>query len=269
MGMVRLLDDPTTVDDDELVVECRGCDTVWVFEHGSEAAYEFKPDQDEHPSHEAEVPVPAERYLRGREWIIDHESSVKRLACNSQSIAESQIASFEMFPWCFFENDHEDPEVRSVEPGLPPIGGYYLREDTIDGEERDRIGKKIACAVIDLSPREVGHVELMATPGLGNDDPEAFEQLAQEIGIEFESHGLRGTWLEATVEASETIIDAVIRLFAGRLLTATFYDHEGRKIFARHDGSRMSFYLEAELFDDLTERLSPDEVDRIERSGWG
>lgn len=268
--MVRLLDDPTTVDDDELIVECRDCDTVWVFEHGNEAAYAFEPDQNEHPGHEAEVPVPAERYLRGREWIIDHESSVERLICNSQSEAESQIASFEMFPWgTLLENDHKEPQVRFIESRLPPIGGYYLREDNIDGEERDRIDKKIARAVINLSPREVAYVELMAIPGLENDDPEAFEQLIQETDIEFESHGIRGTWLEATVEASETIIDAVIRLFAGRLLTATFYDCEGRKIFTRHDGSHMSFYLEIELFDDLTEQLSSDGVDRIERNGWG
>lgn len=267
--MARLLDDPSTVDDDELIVECRDCDAVWVFEHGSEEAYEFEPNQHGHPDHEAEVPVPAERYLRGREWIIDHESNVGREIYNSRSLAESQIASYEMFPWRLFGNDHKEPRVRSVKPGLPPIRGYYIREDGIDGEERDRIGRKVARAVIDLSPRGVTHIELMAIPEFENNDPEAFEQLVRETGIGFESHGIRGTWLEATVEASETVIDAVIRLFAGGLLTAVFYDHEGRKIFTRHDGSHMSFYLETELIDDLVERLSTTEAERIKRSGWG
>lgn len=263
--MVRLLDHPTTVDDDELIVECRDCDTVWVFEHGNEAAYEFEPNQNEHPGHEAEAPVPAERYLHGREWIIDHESSVERLICNSQSEAESQIASFEMFPWCFFENDHKEPEVRSVEPGLPPIGGYYLKEDGIDREELHRIGRNVARAAIELSPREVSKIHLNGiTPYIQEQDPDAFEQLVREATIEFDDD-----WLEGTADGSEAVIDATLRLFTDGLIESVFYDHEGRKLFARHDGSHMSFYLEIELFDDLTERLSPDEIKRIERSGWG
>ena len=266
--MVRSLDD-LDVDDDALIVECTACDTAWVFEPHSDAAYDFDPSEHGHADHEVEWPVPAERYLRGHEWVVDHENSVQRDIYNTRSQAENAIASVEMLPWCFFENDHMEPWVREVEPGLPPIRGYYISEDDIDGDELNRLGRKIARAVFDLSPRTVTHIELDAMPGFENTDHEAFERLKAETGIGFERHGFRGTWLEETVEASEAVIDAVLRLFGGGLISAVFYDDDGRELFARHDNSQMMFYLESELVGDLFGRFSSDRIDHIERSGWG
>ncbi|RJS98444.1 hypothetical protein [Halococcus sp. IIIV-5B] len=266
--MVRSLDD-LDVDDDALIVECTECGTAWVFEPHSEPAYDFDPSEHGHPDYKAERPVPAERYLRGHEWVIDHENSVQRDTYNSKSQAENAIASVEMFPWCFFESDYTEPWLREVDPGLPPLRGYYISEDDIDGDELNRLGRKVARAVFDLTPRTVTHIELDAMPGFETTDPEAFERLKTETGLGFERHGFRGTWLEGTVDASEAVLDAVLRLFGGGLISAVFYDDDGRELFARYDNSQMTFSLESELVDDLFSQLSSDEVNQIERFGWG
>ncbi len=170
-GMVRSLDD-LDVDDDALIVECMACDTAWVFEPHSSAAYDFEPAEHSHPDHKVEWPVPAERYLRGHEWVVDHENGVERDTYNSKSQAENAIASIEMFPWCFFESDHTEPWLREVDPGLPPLRGYYISEDDIDGDKLNRLGRKVARAVFDLTPRTVTHIELDAMPGFETTDPE-------------------------------------------------------------------------------------------------
>ncbi|WP_160135270.1 hypothetical protein [Halococcus salsus] len=61
----------------------------------------------------------------------------------------------------------------------------------------------------------------------------------------------------------------MLRLFGGGLISSVFYDDDGRELFARYDNSQMTFSLESELVDDLFSQLSSDEVNQIERFGWG
>lgn len=261
--MVRSLDD-LNVDDDALIVECTECDTGWVFEPHSETAYDFEPTEHGHADHETEWPVPAERYLRGHEWVVDHKDSVEREIFHCRADAEASVARSNGLLGRLFGDRVKEPWMREVETGLPVIRGYSIDTDELDSEESARFTGRVVRAFTDASQRTVTTIDLMGMPSSMRDhDPGAFEQLIVETGIDLDDD-----WLNVTVPVTERVLDSVTRLFVDGLIEVVFYDSEGRKTFTRYDTDLMTAFLEATSTDEFFESLSSADRERISRGGW-
>lgn len=148
--------------------------------------------------------------------------------------------------------------------GPPDETEYYLDDRRVDRDRYHDVARSVTRRVLEASPRRVSEVRLMGTVlVLRGVDDEALERLGES------GFAVTDEQLDGRRPATETVIEAVLSLYAPGLHHAHFFDGDGLGIAARYDDTMQHYWLPAPEMQEVRADLDPDvSAAVVERDEW-
>jgi hypothetical protein len=127
----------------------------------------------------------------------------------------------------------------------------YLDRDALDDAAYQTAARDVTRAVLSVHPREAAALNVLGlTDALREIDNGAIEMLARDSQLT-----VTGKQLSGKTEATREVIDAILALYSGPLLTVSIYSADGTAIVARRDGNLLWCWLPESALSALARRL--------------